>query len=201
MPAHALAFGYVRKCNRAHRLVPAGAAAITGEHMTDPMQGQPTGRDGWKGTNQRDVSGPATPETRNAVGEWPRLPAPPASISQRSSMAAGRQQPQLKADVRGAVRVAGAGSSVKAGRFLQQRVGEKNSAAKVSLVLGIIAMVANPLLLIGLAAAILGAVAMSRNTQWVRAGFKPLRARSAAWGLSLGLLASLFSVVAKGGVF
>jgi hypothetical protein len=73
-----------------------------------------------------------------------------------------------------------------------------NTAARNALVFGIICMIINPLLLPSIGAIIWGIVGISRANQWVTEGHPPTGKGKAIWGLVLGSIGLLFSLLVKG---
>ena len=77
----------------------------------------------------------------------------------------------------------------------------KNAAAKNGFVLGIIAMIVNPLLLVGIGAIVFSWIGLSRASRWESEGHQPFGKRKAIWGLVLGSVATAFTVFIKMGTF
>jgi hypothetical protein len=77
----------------------------------------------------------------------------------------------------------------------------KNTAATAGLVLGIVALLANTMLLVSLAAVVLCAIGLNRAGQLVQAGYGPVGRARAIWGLVLAALGGGSTVLFKGLLF
>ena len=79
--------------------------------------------------------------------------------------------------------------------------GVANKPATIGFVLGLAAMVVNPVLVCGLAAIVFASIGVNRATLMGQQGFSAVGKRKAAWGLGLGLLATAVSIAFKGALF
>lgn len=77
----------------------------------------------------------------------------------------------------------------------------RNPAATVGLLLGIVAVVVNPVLLVGLGAVAVSAFAYHRASLMSQFGYAPVGRRKAVLGVALGLLGTLGSIAFKGSLF
>ncbi|GEM_PF-6074217 len=73
----------------------------------------------------------------------------------------------------------------------------RNSLATAGLVLGIIAMVVNPLTLLSVLGIVLSGIGLSRAGTLVRLGYPPVGRTAATWGLVLSILGFGFSALFK----
>lgn len=76
-----------------------------------------------------------------------------------------------------------------------------NPAARLGLVLGAVAVILNPVLLVGAAALVVSGVGLHRATLMGQHGYPAVGRSRAMGGLALGLLATAASIVLKGGMF
>lgn len=146
---------------------------------------------------------PPTPASSvSSSGQWSTTPLPPVSSSDRArtlqnaAEAAQKASPVAPTIAQPTVtaRVAAAGRT-NSPRVSQRLADGKNTAASASLWLGLLALLINPLLLVGAGAVVLSLLAQARNRLWVRAGHAAVRPGKAGWGLALGLLATLISII------
>lgn len=77
----------------------------------------------------------------------------------------------------------------------------RNTAATVGLVLGVVSLVVNPVLLMGIGAVGVSAFGFNRAALMGQFGYAPIGKRKAVLGVLLGLLGILESVVFKGSLF
>ena len=77
----------------------------------------------------------------------------------------------------------------------------RNTPATVGLVLGIVAMVVNPVLLVGAGAIVVSGVGLNRANLMSQFGYAPIGKQRAIWGVALGLLAIFASVAFKSSRF
>ncbi|RYV50116.1 hypothetical protein [Pengzhenrongella frigida] len=77
----------------------------------------------------------------------------------------------------------------------------RNTAATVGLVLGLVSVVVNPILLVGIAAIGFSAFGYNRASLMSQFGYAPIGKRKAVLGMILGLLGIIESVVFKGSLF
>lgn len=77
----------------------------------------------------------------------------------------------------------------------------RNKAATVGLVLGIVAVVVNPILLVGIGAIVVSAFGWNRAALMSQFGYAPVGRGRATWGLILGLVGIVESIVLKGSLF
>lgn len=77
----------------------------------------------------------------------------------------------------------------------------RNKPATVGLVLGIVCMVVNPILLVGVGAIIFSTVGLNRATLMGQFGYAPVGKSAAVWGLVLGLLGIIVSIQFKGSLY
>ncbi|NTW41608.1 MAG: hypothetical protein HGA44_17305 [Cellulomonadaceae bacterium] len=76
-----------------------------------------------------------------------------------------------------------------------------NPPARLGLLLGIVAVVVNPVLLVGIAAVVVSAVGLQRASLMGQHGVPAVGRSRALGGLVLGLVATVFSVTVKGALF
>jgi hypothetical protein len=77
----------------------------------------------------------------------------------------------------------------------------KNSAATFGLVFGIICLIVNPFLLQSIFAMVCSGIALTRANQWENRGHSPIGRTKAIWGMCLGGVGLLASMILKGFVF
>ena len=76
-----------------------------------------------------------------------------------------------------------------------------NRPAKAGLLLGIVSVIVNPVLLVGLGAIVASAIGLNRAMLMSQHGYSAVGRTNAALGLILGLLGTVGSVVFKGSLF
>jgi hypothetical protein len=77
----------------------------------------------------------------------------------------------------------------------------RNTAATVGFVLGIVSVVVNPVLLVGIGAIGFSAFGFNRASLMSQFGYAPIGKRKAILGMILGLVGILESVMYKGSLF
>jgi hypothetical protein len=71
--------------------------------------------------------------------------------------------------------------------------GGKNSAATSSLISGIVSLVINPFLVVGIGALIWGSIGLARANRWSRQGHEPVGRVKAIWGIVLAAISTVYS--------
>ena len=84
------------------------------------------------------------------------------------------------------------------GRDLAAR---KNTLATNGLVFGILSLLLNPFLLIGIGAILWGSFGLARANRWEREGNAPIGRKRAIWGVVLGAVGTLFTMSLKAFMF
>lgn len=77
----------------------------------------------------------------------------------------------------------------------------RNQLASIGLILGIVSVVVNPLLLVGIAAIGVSAVGFHRASLMSQFGFAPIGRGKAILGMILGTLGTIASVAVKGSLY
>ena len=77
----------------------------------------------------------------------------------------------------------------------------KNSLARAALFYGILCNVGNTLALTSIAAIVTASFGLSRAGKWKAQGYRPVGRSMSAWGLALGILGFVWSLVFKGLMF
>ena len=145
----------------------------------------------WNGQSWTEHFAPLVPDTvvstsTNTVED----PAPP-----RETLSA----PMAPAPVAEKVTLKGPGyNPYKPGRDLAAR---KNTLATNGLVFGILSLLLNPFLLIGIGAILWGSFGLARANRWEREGNVPIGRKRAIWGIVLGAAGTLFSMSLKAFLF
>jgi hypothetical protein len=77
----------------------------------------------------------------------------------------------------------------------------RNTPATAGLVLGVLALVANTLMVVSIAALVLSAIGLNRAGQLVQAGYGPVGRARAIWGIVLALLGGAGTLLFKALLF
>lgn len=81
------------------------------------------------------------------------------------------------------------------------RAAGKNTPARNGLIWGILCLLANPLFLVGVAGIVWASVGLGRANRWAREGWPATGRTQAVWGLVLGIIGTLGTLILKGGLF
>lgn len=86
----------------------------------------------------------------------------------------------------------------RVGNAVADKKAGTNSPAQIGLVFGIISILFNPLLLVGITSFILSLRGLSRARKWEREGFTPVGRKKAVWGLVLSSVGSIVAIIIIG---